>query len=206
VRTLTFIAPAAFVPAFLEQATQDLGSETLAYVGNEEIGIWQTPEGTIFVDGEAIVYSLHATANHSPLLPVLAQKKDNVAEDKNSKNYQQDKWDQQVKRELEAKRAAALNGGLSKADQALVDKQLLREQAVREKIKASRAVLYRGLDLVASMIKARPQEVVQLISTFTDLLFKSAFGKGAFLVGERAYEVFLVSLPALHPSQGELKS
>ncbi len=78
-------------------------------------------------------------------------------------------------------------------DQALVDKQLVREQAVRDKIKASKAILRRGLDLVASMVRARPQEVVELISTLIDLLFKTAFGKGAFLVGDRAYEVLVVS-------------
>jgi hypothetical protein len=129
----------------------------------------------------------------------LAQKKHNVAENKNSKTYAQDKWDLEVKKELEAKRAAASNGGLSKADQALVNAQLAREQAVREKIKTTQATLLRGLNLMASLIHARPQEVVDLISHLTSSLFESAFGRGAFLVGSRAYEVYMVRLDLYSP-------
>ncbi len=51
VSTLVFIAPTIYVPLVLEQATQDLDPQALVYVGDEERGIWGTPEGTAFVDG-----------------------------------------------------------------------------------------------------------------------------------------------------------
>lgn len=52
-RTLAFIAPSIYVPEFLSKIREDLDPMQLDFIGVEELGIWQTPPGTTFVDGES---------------------------------------------------------------------------------------------------------------------------------------------------------
>lgn len=51
-RTLAFIAPSIYVPEFLSKIREDLNPMQLDFIGAEELGIWQTPPGTTFVNGE----------------------------------------------------------------------------------------------------------------------------------------------------------
>jgi hypothetical protein len=52
-KTLSFISPKAFVPELLAKVKHDLDPEHLDFIGAQERGIWDTPEGTAFVDGES---------------------------------------------------------------------------------------------------------------------------------------------------------
>lgn len=50
-RTLTVISPNAVMQQFLATARSDLDPQHLAFIGAQELGIWSTPEGSLFVDG-----------------------------------------------------------------------------------------------------------------------------------------------------------
>ena len=52
--TMVFVAPAALLPILLQQVTEDLDISRLEAIGSLENGIWATPEGETFVDGEFI--------------------------------------------------------------------------------------------------------------------------------------------------------
>ena len=49
--TLTFIAPDIVLPRVMEQLRDDLDANALNALTEEDIGIWETPEGTTYVDG-----------------------------------------------------------------------------------------------------------------------------------------------------------
>lgn len=50
-RTLSFISPDALVQQFLSIAKTDLDPQHLDFIGTQELGIWNAPEGSLFVDG-----------------------------------------------------------------------------------------------------------------------------------------------------------
>ena len=52
--TLAFVAPKAAVPLLFAQVEDDLSVERLAFIGPTEYGIWATPEGSAFIDGEQL--------------------------------------------------------------------------------------------------------------------------------------------------------
>jgi hypothetical protein len=52
VTTLTFIAPAVVLPRIMEQLNADLSPADLRSLTDFDYGVWQTPEGTTFVDGQ----------------------------------------------------------------------------------------------------------------------------------------------------------
>jgi hypothetical protein len=51
--TLAFVAPAVVVPHLFAQLEDDLSVDHLTFIGQQEYGIWATPEGIAFVDGES---------------------------------------------------------------------------------------------------------------------------------------------------------
>lgn len=123
--------------------------------------------------------------------------KDNkpVVENKNRKDYADQKWDQEVRASLAAKKAAAPGGvKLSKADQALVDAQKAKEAEVRQRIATLQAQLKRGIELVAALVASNAESVERHAGDMAKAMLSTVFGRGSFLVDERAFDVFLVSI------------
>ena len=50
--TLAFVAPSFYVPEFMARLESDLDAAPLEAIGSFERGVWETPAGTPFVDGE----------------------------------------------------------------------------------------------------------------------------------------------------------
>lgn len=173
IATLAFIDPVEFVSDVLEKAREDLNPSNLDFIGLEERGIWASPPDKLFVD-------------------VLSPKKDQV-ENKNRKNYDIEKWEEEVREQLAKKQATKVATNLSKQDKALVAAQMSKEKAVREQIASTQARLRRGLELVAALTDSRVSAVEAKVGTLADLLLSSVFGPGAFLMDNRAFEVFIVS-------------
>lgn len=173
IATLAFIDPVEFVSDVLEKAREDLNPQNLDFIGLEERGIWATPPDKLFVD-------------------VLNPKKEQV-ENKNRKNYDIEKWEDEVREQLAKKKATKVAANLSKQDKTLVAQQMSKEKAVRERIVSTQARLRRGLELVAALTDSRVSAVEAKVGTLADLLLSSVFGPGAFLVDNRAFEVFIVS-------------
>ncbi|KAF8131842.1 armadillo-type protein [Boletus edulis] len=97
--TLAFVAPQVVLPRLMDQLRVDINAKALGALTEEDLGIWETPEGTTYVD--CCVRASRA---------------------KSTKAGQ-----------------GAGAGGLSKEAQALVQAQLVKEAAVRERSGAASA-------------------------------------------------------------------
>lgn len=171
VRTLAFVSAGTYVPIFLRDATEKLDAAQLSYIGEFEMGVWKTAPDTLFVD-------------------VLSQKKESTI-NKNSKNYAQEKWDQEVRESIAKKKAAASNGGLSKQDQALFDAQLRKESETRAKINATKATLLQGLRLIDALLQARTSTFDAHLAAVIELVLSQAIGPSSFLVSEAASQLYI---------------
>lgn len=171
VKTLAFVSAGTFVPIFIRDATEKLDVAQLSYIGDFERGVWQTESGTLYVD-------------------VLSQKKESAV-NKNSKNYAQDKWDQEVREAIAKKKAAASKGGLSKQDQALFDAQLKKESETRDKVAASRDVLLQGLRLIDALLEGRTSTFDAHLAEIIELVLTQAIGSWSFLVSDAASRLYI---------------
>jgi hypothetical protein len=54
VTTLAFVAPEMAIPCFVQRIEIWLDAEQLTSLGSYEYGVWDTPPGVAFVDGECI--------------------------------------------------------------------------------------------------------------------------------------------------------
>lgn len=123
--------------------------------------------------------------------PVVLAKKADAAENKNTKNYAQDKWDREVRESIAKKKAAATNGSLSKQEQTLVNAQLKEEANIREKLQLTKNRLDRGMSFVLSLVRSKAPSVSDNLLQLATLLQKSALTSGGFLVAERGFRVYL---------------
>ena len=51
IRTLTFVWPELVIPEVLKRIKLDLENGDLKAVTSTDLGIWDTPEGTTYIDG-----------------------------------------------------------------------------------------------------------------------------------------------------------
>ncbi|WWC61174.1 uncharacterized protein I303_103754 [Kwoniella dejecticola CBS 10117] len=172
ITTLAFISPSIYVPAVLDRLRSDLDPANLEFIGLEERGIWATPSDQMFAD-------------------VLNSKKDSGPDNKNSKNYATEKWEQEVRESLAKKKATQIGAKLSKADQALVNAQLAKEAEIRNQIAKVQGQLRRGVELVAALTNSLSEETRKYVDELAKLLLGSVFASGNFLVDGRAFDVFI---------------
>jgi hypothetical protein len=50
--TLVFVAPSNILPRVMEQLNDDIKPDVLNGISDLDLGVWATPEGTTFVDGQ----------------------------------------------------------------------------------------------------------------------------------------------------------
>jgi hypothetical protein len=170
-RTLAFISPDALTQQFLASARSDLDPQNLDFIGAQELGIWATPEGSLFVD-------------------VLA-KKSVAAPPTANRNNALDKWEKEVRESAAKKKAATANGALSKADQALVAQQTKVEADVKARIQAVQQQMERGLAVIRSLITADVEPFKAHLTDVLQLIMNGPLDKGSFLVGDDAFRTFL---------------
>lgn len=58
IATITFISPETIIPLFLTQCHRDLDASLFDNIGENDVEIWKTPEGTLFIDGIINFYYL----------------------------------------------------------------------------------------------------------------------------------------------------
>ncbi|KAH0828924.1 armadillo-type protein [Lanmaoa asiatica] len=132
--TLTFIAPRVVLPRVMDLLRVDIDAETLNALTEEEIGIWETPEGTSYVD-------------------VLATRKKDEGP-KKGKGADIARWEAELRQSIANKKTKSGGAeGLSKEAHALVQAQLAKEAVVRERVGVLRARLLRGLAFVRSVVE-----------------------------------------------------
>lgn len=106
------------------------------------------------------------------------------------KDFEIARWEAEVRSAVESKKKVGAT--LTKQQQALVQAQLVREAAVRQRVDVVKANLVRGLAFVRSIVAAGVLEFRVYISSVAELLLEGALRKGSLLVGASALETYLV--------------
>jgi small-conductance mechanosensitive channel len=127
----------------------------------------------------------------SNTLSVLATKKPEVVE-KKGKGWADAKWEAEIRQKLNAKKTQVT---LSKQDQALVNEQLQKEEAIRKRVSETRAKLDHGLELANALSSANVEEFRAYAPQIASILYLNAFYEASeALVGDKAFNTFLVRL------------
>ena len=110
------------------------------------------------------------------------------------KNAAIDKWDQETRAALAAKKKASQGTStLSKADKALVDAQLAKENEVRARIKDALARVHQSLRIIRSLLSLSSGDRDGFLPPMIFALLEAATGKNCELFGEEAFQTTLVS-------------
>jgi hypothetical protein len=112
--------------------------------------------------------------------------------DKKGKDYANAKWEAEIRKTLVSKRAPS-STSLSKQDQALVQEQLLKEARIRHRVSSIKARLEHGLQLIYSLASANTDEFRLYLSNLAALILTGGFGRASLLIGDKAFNTFLVS-------------
>ncbi|KAK0553938.1 translational activator of GCN4 [Tilletia horrida] len=157
--TLAFVAPESIVPAVVQHITTDLiQPSVLSALSENDLGIWHTEAGTLFVD-------------------VLNNSNDKQAGvvSKNRKEAEMEAWDAEVRASIAKKKAAAAGGKapvLTPAQKKEVDAQLRLEAAVRARVQSVKDDLVRALESIGALVKARSEVLDGHLPILVDLLLR----------------------------------
>ena len=113
--------------------------------------------------------------------------------ERKGKNAAIEKWEAELRKALESKKGAPAKA-LSKQDQALVNAQLAKEDAIRSNIDRVKSEMTSGLVMVKSLVAAGVEELSAHIAPIAKLLLDGALKKGSVLVGPYAFETYLVRM------------
>ncbi|CAG8528557.1 17533_t:CDS:10, partial [Acaulospora morrowiae] len=171
IATVGFISPDTFVPIFLMQCRECLNASLFEKIGAQDIGIWRTEEGTLFVN-------------------VLKRNQRNAVEDQNRKGYQTEKWEREVREQIAKKKGNTSAPKLTKDEKTQVDSQLAKESQIRKYVEETRLKLLKGLDIIDSMVDGNAEAVGPHIVEFMRLLH-TVVQKGGSLIGEKGVDTYL---------------
>ncbi|EJT96915.1 ARM repeat-containing protein [Dacryopinax primogenitus] len=182
--TAAFVAGETATLSILDRIQADLTPELFKRLTTNDLAIWATPEGALFVD-------------------VLAAKKPVVA-DKNRKDYAIEKWEQELRQSVAAKKAGK-TVTLSKQDQALVDAQLAKESEIRNSINRLQRQAERGLALVRSLVQGDNETFHQQLYSVVNLLLAGVLSHGSALAGSAAFDTYLELSKCVSPRISETR-
>ncbi|KAH7334649.1 translational activator GCN1 [Rhizoctonia solani] len=168
--SIVFIAPAVALPYVISEIQHSLAPAQVEALGAVDFAIWRTPKGTMFHD-------------------VLANKKGPVLNNK-SKDADIEKWEAEVRKTLESKKGATTKA-LSKQEQAQVNAQLEKEDAIRSNVQRVKDDMLRGLALIKSLVAAGVPELSPHVASIAKILLDGALKKGSTLVGSEAFETYI---------------
>lgn len=127
---------------------------------------------------------------------MLATKGNDLASRK-GKDADIEKWEAELRASLASKKTAKLTSAtksLSKQEHGLVAAQLRTESETRKRVDELYVKAKRGLTLLQSIVNARVDELGAYFSELVNLLLAGAVKQGAKLLGEDAFDAYLVSL------------
>jgi hypothetical protein len=191
VGTLAFVSPVTVLPRVVDQLRADINLSVVNALTETDIGIWLTPEGTTYVDGQlsdSIFRSATLVANVQS--SVLASAKGDAQTTK-GKDHEIAKWEAELRKSLASKKALG-STTLTKQQQGLIGTQLEKEAKTRQHVAEIKRNLERGLQFVRSLVASGVEEFRSYISPVTTLLLEGALGRGSILVGRSAFDTYLV--------------
>jgi hypothetical protein len=100
------------------------------------------------------------------------------------------KWEEETRKQIASKKAQPAT--LTKQQEAAVKKQLEVEEGIRRQVVKVKSDFERGLNLVKSLVASGSADVGAHVPRLADLLVTGPLKDGAFLVGDLAFETYLV--------------
>jgi chromatin segregation and condensation protein Rec8/ScpA/Scc1 (kleisin family) len=129
--------------------------------------------------------------------PVLAANNKASGQTAKGKNAALDKWDQETRSALAAKKKAAPAPALSKADKALVEGQLKKEAEIRQRVQTVVADVRQALCCIESLTFSKAEGLSGLVPELLTALLAAIKAPQAELFQEQAFQTFLVRLSLL---------
>lgn len=136
---ISFIRPDLVGPKLSSLLSQDLKLDALNNLDSTSVQIWRASQNELVVD------VLAENAN--------GKKKQ---EDKNARDYETRKWEESLKKELDAKKKS-IPKKLTKQEQALVNEQLAKEQEIRSNVQSSINHYYRAWLIIDDLAQSAAQ-------------------------------------------------
>lgn len=102
------------------------------------------------------------------------------------------KWDAEVRSSLATKKPQKATPTLSKQDRELVEAQLRKESAVRERVSLTRRNIQRGLNLVKGIIDAGVREIEDHFLSIATLMLEGVVKLGQGFLGTMAFDSYIV--------------
>lgn len=160
------IVPSLIIPRSVEWSLGIIRNEEYTDVSPMEVAVWKTPVGQLY---------------NNPL-----EKKEIIHKKGLTKDQ---KWELELKLELEAKKAKTNSAKLSKADQELYEAQMLREQTIRARIDALHFQLISALDVLDNVFDAVIADSTgdckhvawPLVSDLTDAILDNLISRECFV-------------------------
>ncbi|KAH4241928.1 hypothetical protein HBH98_179730 [Parastagonospora nodorum] len=180
---MAFVAPAAALPAVVEQFSQDLNPKQLESIGPTEAAIFRTPAGTAYVD--------------------VLSKKGPVTIDKNTKDYDTLKWEEELRAQLAQKKGETKK--LSADERAKVNAQLAKEAAIRDEVTATERKMRRGVGIIKSLATGPPTEAEQWMGAAVDLLIQSIRSGAGLLLGDLPATAYIACSERISNRLGHLR-
>lgn len=110
------------------------------------------------------------------------------------KNAAMDKWDQETRAALAAKKKASQGvSTLSKQEKLLVEAQLAKETEIRARVADALARVHQSLRIIRSLLSLSSDERDGFLPPMVFALLEAANGKNAALFAEEAFQTILVS-------------
>ncbi|KAH7908270.1 armadillo-type protein [Hygrophoropsis aurantiaca] len=170
VSTLAFVCAEVVLPMVMEQLRIDIDPSTIDTLTETDFGILETPEGTAYID-------------------VLSSQKQEEGP-KKGKDADIARWEAELRKTLASKKGPGPTT-LSKQAQALIQAQLEKEAAIRQRVIKTKIHLQRGLSFIKSLASISLPELRGFISPIVSLLLRGAFGQAPRLVGSESSETYL---------------
>ena len=136
--TIAFVGAEATTSLIVEQFSKDLDPSQLEAIGPTEAAIAHAPEGEVFVD-------------------VLSTKTNDYVENKNRKDYDLEKWEEEVRAQLAQKKGSQPKK-LTADQQAKVDAQLAKEILIRQNVRKASGHVRRGAGFIRSLASGPPTD------------------------------------------------
>ena len=153
----------------------DINAGALNVLMEEEFGIWETPEGTTYIDGE--VPLMRRLPFDSP--PASARDAQKRRGTEKGQRCRYCTVGVELHRSLANKKTKVGGaGGLSKETHALVHAQLTKEAAICECIGALRAQLLRELVFVRSVVAGGGESIKSYVGPIAECFLQGAMNPG----------------------------
>ncbi|CDS01548.1 related to translation activator GCN1 [Sporisorium scitamineum] len=168
--TLVRLAPDSVMAELVSQIEADTPFDDLRALTHDELGMWRTEPGTLYVD-------------------VLSTTKEDST-DRNNKNAKMEQWEAELRADI-AKKKAAQNKTLTKEQKVAVDAQSKIEAQARAKVDEIRLRYVRSLRTVSSIVGARTEEIEGYMQTLVGFVLETfEISQARFLFEKEAKDAF----------------